>query len=112
MAIDEDRIGILPEALRPAVTRWFERLEEAHGKVDLAPDVENQLLRVVAVSEFAGNALLRDWAHWQGRILREEGREVAGQVLLAVGAGQDRHKAFGILGKILVYLYAWHAQSD
>ena len=68
MAIDEHRIGILPEALRPAVTRWFERLEEAHGKVDLAPDVENQLLRVVAVSEFAGNALLRDWAHWQGRM--------------------------------------------
>ena len=68
MAIDEHRLGELPETLRPAVARWFDRLEEAHGSVDLAADVEDELLRVVAVSEFAANALLRDWTYWQDRL--------------------------------------------
>jgi glutamate-ammonia-ligase adenylyltransferase len=68
MVIDEHRLGELPETLRPAVARWFDRLEEAHGKVELDADVEDQLLRVLAVSEFAGNALLRDWAYWQDRL--------------------------------------------
>jgi glutamate-ammonia-ligase adenylyltransferase len=68
MALDEHRLGELPEALRPAVTRWFDRLEEAHGTIDLAAGVEDQLLRVVAVSEFASNAMLRDWAYWQDRL--------------------------------------------
>ena len=68
MALDEHRLGELPEALRPAVARWFDRLEEAHGTIDLAAGVEDQLLRVVAVSEFASNAMLRDWAYWQDRL--------------------------------------------
>ena len=68
MAIDEDRLGELPETLRPAVSLWFERLEEAHGGVDLAPDIEARLLRVVAVSEFAGSALLKDWDYWRERL--------------------------------------------
>ena len=68
MAIDADRLDELPEALRPAVARWFERLEETHGSVELAADVENQLQRVVAVSEFAANVLLRDWDYWQSRL--------------------------------------------
>ncbi len=50
------------------VARWYARLEEMHGGIDLAADVENQLLRVVAVSEFAGNALLRDWQYWRRRL--------------------------------------------
>jgi glutamate-ammonia-ligase adenylyltransferase len=70
MAISEHRLGELPETLRPAVARWFDRLEEAHGSVQLAADVEAELLRVVAVSEFAGNALLRDWPYWQSRLER------------------------------------------
>ena len=70
MSIDEDKLSRLPEALRPVVTRWFERLEETHGSVDLAGDIEDQLLRVVAVSEFAGNVLLRDWDYWCGRLGR------------------------------------------
>ena len=68
MTVHDDKPGRLPESLRPGVSRWFDRLEEAHGAVDLAGDVEEQLRRVVAVSEFAGNALLRDWDYWQGRL--------------------------------------------
>ncbi len=68
MAIDEHRLGELPETLRPAVARWFDRLEEVHGKADLAADVEAALLRVVAVSEFAGNTLLRDWSYLRSRL--------------------------------------------
>ena len=68
MAIDEHRLDELPEALRPAVARWFERLEETHGSAELATDVEDQLQRVVAVSEFAANVLLRDWEYWQSRL--------------------------------------------
>jgi glutamate-ammonia-ligase adenylyltransferase len=68
MAISEDRLRQLPGTLRPAVSRWFGRLEEAHGSVALASDVEDQLLRVVAASEFAAGILLRDWAYWRGRL--------------------------------------------
>ncbi len=70
MAIDRQKLGELPEALRPGVARWFDRLEDTHGRVGLAADVENHLLRIVAVSEFAGNALLRDWEYWQSRLQR------------------------------------------
>ena len=66
MPIDEHKMSRLPEALRPVVSLWFDRLEEVYGSPDLAADIEDQLLRVVAVSEFAGNALLRDWDYWQG----------------------------------------------
>jgi glutamate-ammonia-ligase adenylyltransferase len=68
MPIDEHKMSRLPEALRPVVSLWFDRLEEVYGSPDLAADIEDQLLRVVAVSEFAGNALLRDWDYWQGRL--------------------------------------------
>ncbi len=70
MLIDDDKLSRLPEPLRPVVSRWFERLVEAHGSPQLAGDVEEQLLCVVAASEFAGNTLLRDWDYWQGRLER------------------------------------------
>ena len=68
MPIDDDKLSRLPAALRPVASLWFERLEEAHGSPDLPRDVEDPLLRMVAVSEFAANALLRDWDYWQGRL--------------------------------------------
>jgi len=68
MAIDDDRLDGLPETLRPSVSRWFERLEEMHGSQSLGADVEDQLLRVIAASEFAGKVLLTDWPHWCGRL--------------------------------------------
>ena len=68
MAIDANRLVRLPETLRPAAALWLRRLEETQGSADLPADVEDPLLRVVAVSEFAGNALLRDWGYWQGRL--------------------------------------------
>ena len=70
MAIDENRLQRLPETLRPAASLWLRRLEETQGSDSLPADVEETLLRVVAVSEFAGHALLRDWDHWQGRLGR------------------------------------------
>jgi glutamate-ammonia-ligase adenylyltransferase len=68
MDIDENRLLQLPETLRPAATLWLRRLEEVQGSPDLPADSEDQLLRIVAVSEFAGNALLRDWGYWHGRL--------------------------------------------
>jgi glutamate-ammonia-ligase adenylyltransferase len=68
MAISEDRLRQLPVTLRPAVSRWFDRLEEAHGSVALAPEVGDQLLRVVAASEFAARVLLRDWDYWRSNL--------------------------------------------
>ena len=70
MAIDENRLQRLPETLRPAAFRWLQRLEEVQGSDSLPEDVEDTLLRVVAVSEFAGHALLRDWGYWQDRLER------------------------------------------
>ena len=42
MTVHHDKPGRLPESLRPGVSRWFDRLEEAHGAVDLAGDVEER----------------------------------------------------------------------
>jgi glutamate-ammonia-ligase adenylyltransferase len=70
MTIDENRLARLPETLRSAAILWLRRLEEMQGSAGLPADVEHQLLRVVAVSEFAGNALLRDWDYWHGRLAR------------------------------------------
>ena len=70
MVIDDNRLARLPGTLRPAAALWLQRLEETQGSASLPADVEDQLLRVVAVSEFAGNALLRDWGYWQGRLER------------------------------------------
>ena len=70
MAIDENRLQRLPETLRPAAILWLQRLEEVQGSTSLPGDVEDTLLRVIAVSEFAGHALLRDWDYWQGRLER------------------------------------------
>jgi glutamate-ammonia-ligase adenylyltransferase len=68
MAIDEDRLRRLPEALRPVVALWFDRLEEAQGTVNLSAADADLLLRVVAVSDFAGGVLLRDWDYWRDRL--------------------------------------------
>ncbi|HSN52195.1 MAG TPA: hypothetical protein VLS87_06660, partial [Woeseiaceae bacterium] len=70
MAIDENRLARLPATLRPVAALWLRRLEETQGGASLPAGVEDQLLRVVAVSEFAGNALLRDWDYWRGRLER------------------------------------------
>ena len=61
MATNDEKLLLLPEVLRPAVARWFERLDAEHGTWGVAEDIEPDLLRVVAVSEFAGNTLLREW---------------------------------------------------
>ncbi|MDJ0700240.1 MAG: bifunctional [glutamate--ammonia ligase]-adenylyl-L-tyrosine phosphorylase/[glutamate--ammonia-ligase] adenylyltransferase [Woeseiaceae bacterium] len=51
----------LPGVLKEPVFRWFERLRDRHPDV-APPDGSLTLLtRTVAASEFAGNALLRDW---------------------------------------------------
>ncbi len=70
MTIDEDRLARLPGTLRPSAALWLQRLEETHAGASLPAGFEDQLLRVVAVSEFAANALLRDWNYWQGRFER------------------------------------------
>jgi glutamate-ammonia-ligase adenylyltransferase len=61
MATHDDKLRQLPPVLRPAVARWFERLAAEHGEPSVAAETEANLLRVVAISEFAGNTLLREW---------------------------------------------------
>ena len=61
MARTDEKLTRLPAVLRPVVARWFERLEAEHGAVELPEAVEEALTRVVAVSEFAANTILRDW---------------------------------------------------
>ena len=54
MAIDDDRLGRLPETLRPAVRLWFERLEEMHEEPpDEGLEISLRLrgIRSVAVGE-------------------------------------------------------------
>ena len=64
MVSTDDRLAQLPGMLRPVVERWLERLAEQHGTVSIPDDSFAILTRVVAVSEFAGNALLRDWDYF------------------------------------------------
>jgi len=61
MARNDDKLRQLPQVLRPAVARWFERLDSEHDAKPVAENVESDLVRVLAVSEFAGNTLLREW---------------------------------------------------
>jgi [glutamine synthetase] adenylyltransferase / [glutamine synthetase]-adenylyl-L-tyrosine phosphorylase len=62
--------GALPAPLRPAVSLWLERLAERHP--DAAAGLEaagldpDQLLQFVAISEFAGQQLLRHWPWFTG----------------------------------------------
>jgi glutamate-ammonia-ligase adenylyltransferase len=61
MAKTDDKLKQLPEVLRPVVARWLERFAGEHGACELAPKTEAALIRVIAVSEFAANVILRDW---------------------------------------------------
>ncbi len=58
-------IASLPEELDDVVSLWSERLESSHpGSVaDLgsAPDCEAGITKLVAVSEFAANLIIREW---------------------------------------------------
>ena len=62
--------GALPAPLRPAVSLWLERLAERHP--DAAAELEaagldaNLLLQFVAISEFAGQQVLRHWGWFLG----------------------------------------------
>ncbi len=54
-----DRIDGLPEVLRAPTSRWFERICEIH---DVAAGIDAaDLVRVVALSDFAAGVLLREW---------------------------------------------------
>ncbi len=54
-------VDALPQELRAAAGRWFERLGDRHGLSELNRDLVEPLARLVACSEFAGNNLLRHW---------------------------------------------------
>jgi len=65
----------LPEELNDVVSLWLERLESAHpgsfASLDSTPDFRSDLTRLVAVSEFAANTLVREWS-WV-LVCRDEG---------------------------------------
>jgi glutamate-ammonia-ligase adenylyltransferase len=61
MTRTDDKQTQLPDVLRPVAERWFERLESEHGVIRLPGEIEAALTRVVAVSEFAANTILREW---------------------------------------------------
>ncbi len=53
-------VETLPEALRPDVSRWFERLCEEHAPSSISSLAE--LAHIVAISNFAAELLLRYWS--------------------------------------------------
>ena len=63
-------IASLPEELSDVVSLWAERLESSHpGSIDnlrSAPHFMAELTKLVAVSEFAGNLVIREWPWIQG----------------------------------------------
>ena len=69
MARNDDKLRQLPQALRPTVARWFERLASEQDAKPVAENVESELVRVLAVSEFAGNTLLREWGTLGDRLV-------------------------------------------
>ncbi len=58
-------ITSLPEELGEVVSLWSGRLESAHpgsvADIGSAPDFEADITKLVAVSEFAANLIIRDW---------------------------------------------------
>jgi glutamate-ammonia-ligase adenylyltransferase len=58
-------IASLPEELSDVVSLWKERLESSHpGSIDnvaCSPGFMSELIRLVAVSEFAANLVIREW---------------------------------------------------
>ena len=80
MATNDDMLRQVPTALRPAVARWFDRLVAEHGEQRIAAETESDLLRVLAVSDFAGNTLLREWESFGNRLA--EFREVPDPAVL------------------------------
>jgi glutamate-ammonia-ligase adenylyltransferase len=53
----------LPALLRDPVLRWFERLDGAGHRIELADDELAALAKLIACSEYAAGVVLRDW-HW------------------------------------------------
>ncbi len=67
--VDISGIEALPELLRAPVRLWCERfLERYPGELGEPGAVREQLLRLVACSEFAGNVLLREWPWFRERL--------------------------------------------
>ena len=58
-------IHSLPEELSDVVSRWLERLESSHpgsvASLDSTPEFRADMTKVVAVSEFAANTIVREW---------------------------------------------------
>ena len=58
-------INRIPDVLRQSVALWAERLDqEKPGSIDQLSDLDDDLrtlIRLVASSEFASNALIREW---------------------------------------------------
>ena len=64
-------IELLPHALKAPTRRWFSRLAEQASISDVQDDQLKPLVQTVACSEFAQNALLREWRWFidnQGRL--------------------------------------------
>ncbi len=63
-------IASLPEELSDVVSLWKERLESSHpasiDSVSCSPNFISELTRLVAVSEFAANLVIREWPWIQG----------------------------------------------
>ena len=57
-----DAIERLPPELALSARTWLERFEDQHGDRPVETELIAPLVRIVAVSEFAATALLRDWA--------------------------------------------------
>ena len=52
----------LAQELQPPVERWFERLNDQHGLLQLPAEQVAPLVRLVACSEFGANVVLQNWS--------------------------------------------------
>ena len=86
----------LPTALRETVASWFERLGAvdggAAGWLIAHPTKLKTLARLVAVSDFAGRAILRDWTWFRDAIgngMFDDVPQDAGALLDELPPGDD-----------------------
>ena len=80
--------SLAPELQLP-VKRWFERLTDQHGLLDLPADRVEPLARFVACSEFSARIVLQDWAWFIANVASFDEFKDLDKALLASLADSD-----------------------
>ena len=79
----------LAQELQLPVRRWFERLTDQHGLLDLPADRVEPLARLVACSEFGAGVVMQDWAWFIENVASFDEFKDLDKALLASFADSD-----------------------